>query len=67
MVQLLTLLASTAGGVGSIPAQRTKIPHATRCGQKIQKQTKEQCMIHSKCSKLAITIDEMKFILKINK
>ena len=29
--------ASTAGGVGSIPGQGTKIPHAT-CGQKPEKE-----------------------------
>ena len=33
MVQRLRLHASNAGGVGSIPGQGTKIPHATRCGQ----------------------------------
>ena len=34
MVQRLRLRASTAGGVGLIPDQGTKIPHASRCGQK---------------------------------
>ena len=33
-VQWLGLWASTAGGVGSIPGQGTKIPHVERCGQK---------------------------------
>ena len=32
-VQWLGLCASTAGGMGSIPGQETKIPHATPCGQ----------------------------------
>ena len=32
-VQWLTLHASTAGGVGSIPGQGTKIPQAAWCGQ----------------------------------
>ena len=32
-VQWLTLHASTAGGVGSIPGQGTKIPHALWHGQ----------------------------------
>ena len=34
-VQWLRLHASTAGGVGSIPGQGTKIPHAVWGGQKI--------------------------------
>ena len=33
-VQWLGLCASTAGGVGSIPGQGTKIPHAAERGQK---------------------------------
>ena len=33
-VQQLRSHASKAGGVGLIPARRTKIPHATRHGQK---------------------------------
>jgi len=28
---------SSAGGVGSIPGQGTKIPHASQCGQKKKK------------------------------
>ena len=39
-VQWLRLCASTAGGVGSIPGQGTKIPHASLPGQKIKKKTK---------------------------
>ena len=31
----LRLRASTAGSMDSIPGQGTKIPHATRCGQRI--------------------------------
>lgn len=34
--QWLRLWASTASGTGSIPAQETKILHATRCGQEIE-------------------------------
>ena len=34
MVQWLRLLASTAGGAGSIPGQGTKIQHATQHDQK---------------------------------
>ena len=37
MVQLLGLRAPNAGGVGSVPGQGTKIPHATRCSQKEKK------------------------------
>ena len=37
-VQWLILPASTAGSVGSTPGQRTKIPHATLCGQKKKNQ-----------------------------
>ena len=32
VVQWLRLHASNTGGVGSIPGQGTKNPHATRCG-----------------------------------
>ena len=32
--QWLRLHASDAGGLGSIPGQGTKTPHATRCSQK---------------------------------
>ena len=32
-IQWLGLHASKAGGMGSIPIQRIKIPHATWCGQ----------------------------------
>ena len=32
-VQWLKLRTSTAGGMGSIPGQGTKISHAARCGQ----------------------------------
>ena len=35
MVQGLGLHASTAGGTGSIPGWRTKIPQASQYGQKI--------------------------------
>ena len=33
VVQWLGLHASTAGGIGLIPGQRTKTLHASRCGQ----------------------------------
>ena len=32
-VQWVRIIASTAGGMGSIPGRGTKIPHAARCGQ----------------------------------
>ena len=35
--QWFRLHASTAGGTGLIPGWGTKIPHATRCGQKLKK------------------------------
>ena len=38
VVQWLRLQASTAGGVGSIPGQETKIPHAAQSSQKQNKQ-----------------------------
>ena len=41
VVQRLRLQASNAGGVGSIPGQGTKIPHAVQCGQIKKKQTKK--------------------------
>ena len=44
MVQWLRLHASTAGGMGSIPGQGTKIPHALRHGQK--KKKKRQFVTH---------------------
>ena len=37
MVQWLRLCTSNAGGMGLIPGQGTEIPHATRCGLKINK------------------------------
>ena len=36
-VQWLRLCTSSIGGIGSIPGQRTKIPHATWCSQKKKK------------------------------
>ena len=50
MVQWLRLRASNAWGVGSIPGQGTKIPHATRHGQnKKEKKIKEYNIhIHTK-------------------
>ena len=36
-VQWLRLCASTAGGTGSIPGWRTKILHASPCGQRVEK------------------------------
>ena len=35
VVQWLGLQASNVEGKGSTPGQKTKIPHALRCGQKI--------------------------------
>ena len=33
-VQWLRIHASNPGGAGSIPGQRSNIPHAAQCGQK---------------------------------
>ena len=41
VVQWLRLHASNARSTGSIPGQGTKIPHATRCGQKTKKTNEE--------------------------
>ena len=38
-VQRLRLCVSTAGGVGLIPGQGTKIPHAAQCSQSKTKHT----------------------------
>ena len=50
VVQQLKLCPSDAGGAGSIPGWRTKIPHALKYGQKKKKRKK----IDS-CPKLGIT------------
>ena len=34
-IQSLSLHASTAGNMGLIPGQGTKIPHVVQCGQKV--------------------------------
>ena len=39
-VQWVRLHASTSGGMGSIPAQGTKIPHATPHNQKKKKKSR---------------------------
>ena len=41
MVQWLRLQASTIGGEGSIPGQRTRIPHATWYDQNIKLKKKK--------------------------
>ena len=40
VVQWLRLHTSNAGGAGSIPGQRTKIPYTTQCSQKLKKKKK---------------------------
>ena len=42
VVQWLRLFTSTAGGVGLIPGQRNKIPHAMEHGHKIKKKKKKK-------------------------
>ena len=44
VVQWLRLRSSTAGGRGSIPGQGTKIPHASRRGQKKKKVVFSCCL-----------------------
>ena len=51
-VQWLGLHASTAGGVGSIPGQGTKIPHASQCGQKKKKKKYIYIYIYTHIQKL---------------
>ena len=46
VVQPLRLHTATAGGTGSIPGRRTKIPHATRCSKKTQIKTKQKDKRH---------------------
>ena len=41
MAQWLRIRASTAGGMGSIPGQGNKIPHAAWRGQKTNKQQQQ--------------------------
>ena len=48
VVQWSWLCLSTAGDVGSIPGQETKIPHASGCGQKFKKK-KEKLMSKGVC------------------
>ena len=43
-VQWLGLCTSTAGGMGSIPGQGTKIPHATLCSQRKKKKKIYLCL-----------------------
>ena len=40
-VQQLRMSTSTIGGAGWIPGQGTKIPHASRCGQKVRKRKRQ--------------------------
>ena len=42
MDQWLRLYAAVAGGMGSIPGGRTKIPHVVWCGQKMEKKKKKK-------------------------
>ena len=53
VVQWLRLHTSNAGGAGSIPGQRTKIPYTTQCSQKLKKKKKINDKIYRifKCSK----------------
>ena len=55
VVQWLRLCTSTAGAVGSIPGQETKIPHAARHSQK--KKKKNLFMFINMLHKLCIALD----------
>ena len=61
-VQWLRLLASNAGGAGSIPGQGTKIPHVAWHGQKlkIKKKKKEEEETRLNCLKKKLKIKKKK-------
>ena len=44
VVQWLRLCASNAWGKGSVPAWRTKVPHATKCSQEKKKKKNPKMM-----------------------
>ena len=48
---MVKLQASTAGGVGSIPGQGTKISPASLCGQKVKQTNKKLAHMHVKKEK----------------
>ena len=50
MLQWLRVCGSKAEGVGSVPGQGTKIPHATQQGEKTNKQTENQESEGKKCN-----------------
>ena len=49
MVQCLRLRASTAGGMGPIPGQGTKIPQVVWCGKKKYGEGEEWCVCVMRC------------------
>ena len=53
-VQWLRHSASTAGGTGQLPGQGTKIPHASRCGQKEKRMLSIGLQHHPHGSKLSL-------------
>ena len=59
-VQRLRLQASTAGGMGSIPGQGTKIPHAAKHGPKKPQKKNKQKKREREKSKQELLKDKMK-------
>ena len=55
MVQWLRFHASIAGGMGSIPGQGTKIPHATWHSQLKKKKDERELTTDSRSSKKELT------------
>ena len=43
---MVKTLPSNAGGAGSVPDWRTKIPHAVQCGQKNFKKKRNEVLVH---------------------
>lgn len=57
MVQWLRLHASTAGGVGLIFNQETKIWHAVWCNQKVKKKKKKEKRVYGEKKEKEIFIE----------
>ena len=58
-VQRLRFRTSTAGGVGLIPGQGTKILHAMQCGQKKEKKEKENSGLPSDVDLTCVTFNSV--------
>ena len=62
VVQWLRLGASNAGGMGSIPAWGTKIPHAMQCSQKNKQKKKTKLNLELKPTNFFCEKPESKYI-----